>query len=178
MSNIDPQKFKKNLIEESRELVFLIIYLTLFLNSLSIYRSLLLKEDILNFFHLGYNFVEAILLAKIILLGEMFHLGEKYSKKALIIPTIYKAALFSVFIFIFTSLEHFVAGYFEGKHFHLLWTEFTHQNIMESLGRLHIAFLFLILLFSFLEISNYFGSERVFKLFFCRSKDSDTTPQL
>ncbi len=162
------EQLKEKFLEETRELVFLTIYLTIFLNSLSIYRALVLNENIFDFFHIGYNFIEALLLSKIILLGKMFQLGERYANSALCIPTIYKASLFSIFVFIFSVLEHFVAGILERRHLNTIWKEFTGQGINEIFGKLLIAFLFFILLFSFLELSRVIGQEKVYRLFFRR----------
>ena len=146
------EQLKEKLFQETRELVFLTIYLTLFLTSLSIYHALVLNEGLLNWFHFGYNFIEALLLSKIILLGKMFHLGERYANKSLVIPTIYKASVFSIFVFVFSVLEHFVAGYIKGKHFEVIWRELTDQGINEICGKLLITFLFFILLFEFFGI--------------------------
>jgi hypothetical protein len=169
MHSLKKEQLKEKFFQETRELVFLTIYLILFLNSLSIYRALILNDDLFNFFHFGYNFIEALLLSKIILLGKMFQLGERYANRSLAIPTIYKATVFSIFVSVFSVLEHFVAGFFEGKHPEAIWKEITDQGINEICGRLLITFLFFILLFSFLELSRVIGEEKIYRLFFRRT---------
>lgn len=159
---------KTQILHETRELVFLAGFLTLFLNSLSIYRSIILNENIFNYFHIGYNFVEALLLSKIILLGKFLKLGERYSEKSLIIPTIYLSFVFSIFVFLFSLIEHFFMGFMEGKSVSTLLNQLTDQSVNEDVGKLLIAFLFFILLFSFLELRRVFGEEKFFALFFSR----------
>lgn len=166
---IKPEMQKKAL-EEARELIFLTVFLTLFLNSLTIYRSLILNVNIFSFFHMGYNFLEAFILAKIIAIGKMFHLGEKYNHRSLIIPSVYMAAVFSVFVFIFSVIEHFFVGMIERKKIAILWSEFAGQGINEIIGKLIISFFVLILLFCFLQISRIYGEHKLFKLFFYRDK--------
>ncbi len=163
-------EIKKEIVQETRELVFLALYLVLFLNSLAIYRSIVLGENIFSVFHFGYNLVEALLLAKIILLGKMMHLGERFAEKSLFIPTLYKAVIFCFFVFVFSILEHFILGFIDGKKIEVVWNEFASQGINEIAGKLLIAFLVFILLFSFMEIIRVFGQEKVFNLFFRRNK--------
>lgn len=159
---------KASILRETRELLFLTLYLTLFLSSLTIYRSIVLELNIMSYFRFGYNFVEALILAKVILLGQMLKLGNKYADRSLIIPTLYKAVVFSLFVFVFKSLEHFVLGFFRGHSFFLLVEQFTKQKLIESVGILLIIFLFFILLFSFQELKRVVGDEKVFNLFFRR----------
>lgn len=160
---LDRQKFKKKAAEELRQLLFLTIYLTLFFNSLTIYKSLILQQNIFSYFHMGYNFFEALILAKIIMIGNMLKIGEKYTNSSLAIPTLYKALTFSLFTFLFTGLEHVVLSLFEGQPI-----TFPTPNV--DIGHLLIAFLFFIPLFSFLELSREIGHDRTFKLFFHRTK--------
>lgn len=161
---------KAMIVRETKKLVFLTVYLTLFLSSLTVYHSLILHGDILTYFRFGYNFVEALVLAKIILLGQMLKLGDKYEEKSLIIPVLYKAVVFSLFVFLFTGLEHFVLGLFKGDDLLLLWKEFTEQKWIEAIGKLLITFIFFIPLFSFLELKRIVGDDKVFALFFRRNK--------
>lgn len=171
MDKTKKDAFREKIVHEIRELVFLTIYIALFLNSLTIYRSLILNKEIFTFFHIGYNIVEALLLAKIILLGKLFKLGERYRDKPLIIPTVYKAAIFSFFVLIFGILEHFVGGFFEGKELILMNKEFMSRALNENAGKLLITFFVFILLFSFVEISRVFGEKKLFNLFFSQNKD-------
>ncbi len=165
---MDKSKLKDKIIHEAYKLLFLAIYLCLFLSSLSIYRNLILNKDLFNFFHIGYNFVEALLLAKIILLGEMLHLGKKYSDKPLIIPTLYNAFIFTIFVFLFSIAEHFVLGIIERKEMILIWQELYTHALYQIMSKLLITFIFFILLFSFLETSRVIGEQKLFNLFFRR----------
>lgn len=152
---------------ETRVLIFLAVYLTLFLNALHLYRSLILGQGSVSFYHVGYNIVMAVVLAKIILLGRMLKLGEKYSDLPLIVPALYKAAIFTIFVLGFTLLEHFVFGMIEGKGWEGVWQEFASK---QNLGKVLITFLVFILLFSFLQLSRVIGEEKFFNLFFTRKK--------
>jgi hypothetical protein len=174
MDNAKKEILKEKLLHETFELIFLTVYLTLFLISLLIYRALVLNEEIFNFFHIGYNFIEALLLAKIILLGKMFQLGNRYANRSLVIPTIYKASVFSIFVFFFSILEHFAEGFFKGSHFSTIWKALINQGFNEICGKLLIAFLFFILLFSFMELSRVIGEDKVYRLFFRRSNTPGT----
>lgn len=156
---------KEKIIHETRLLVFLTLYLVLFLNALTIFRNLVLNEQILSYFHFGKNAVEAVILAKIILLGMMLKLGEGYADKPLIIPVLFKAAIYSCFVFVFDFLEHVVIGFFKGTKTIDVWREFASHGLNVNLGKLAITFLFFILLFSLLEIARVIGEQKFFRLF-------------
>lgn len=166
------QNIKNTVAEEARQLILLALYLTLFLNSLTVYKSLILEQNLFSFFHLGYNFFEALLLAKIILLGNMLKLGNRYSEKDLIIPTFYKALVFSLFVFFFTAFEHLILGLIKGQPIDLVWREWTEHRLIEGVGKLLIAFICFIMLFSFMELSRVIGQDRVYKLFFRRNQNN------
>ena len=163
-------ELKEKIVHETRELVFLTIYLTLFLTSLTIYHSMILGENLLSFFHVGYNFIEALILAKVILLGQIFNLGERFAEKSLVIPVVYKAVLFTLLIGVFSFLEHVVKGFLKGQQGADIWRDFASHGLNESLGKLAIAFIVLILLFSFLETVRVIGEEKIYNLFIRRNR--------
>lgn len=156
---------KEKIIHETRLLAFLTLYLVLFLNALTIYRSLVLNEPMLTYFHFGKNVIEAVVLAKIILLGIMLKLGERYADKPLVVPVLFKAALYSCFVFVFDFLEHVFIGFFKGEKAIDVWREFATQGININAGKLMISFLFFILLFSILEVARVIGVQKFFRLF-------------
>ncbi|MCE5318621.1 MAG: hypothetical protein LLG04_14815 [Parachlamydia sp.] len=156
---------KEKILHEIRMFIFLTIYLVLFLNSLTIFRNLVLNEQILSYFYFGKNLIEAAILAKIILLGIMLKLGERYAEKPLIIPVLFKAAIFSCFVFVFDLLEHFVIGFFKGEKAVTVWKDFANHGLNMHLGKLAITFLFFILLFSLLEIARVIGEQKFIRLF-------------
>ena len=90
---------KSSMIHEIRTFIILTLYLTLFFCALTMYRRFILADETLGAFRYGYNLFEAMILAKIILLGQMLKLGSnKFLDHPLIFPTLYKSAIFCLFV--------------------------------------------------------------------------------
>ena len=56
-----------------------------------------------------------MIIAKVILIGNMLNFSRRFENKPLIVLVIYRSILFSVFVLLFGVLEHFVEGWFHRK---------------------------------------------------------------
>ena len=168
VKKVDRQKQKVKLVHEVKRFLFYWLFLALFLCAFTIYRNLLLAEYSIDYFHYGYNVFEAMILAKIILLGQYFHLGEyRFQEKPLIFPTVYKAILFSILVVIFTSIESILHGYIHGKDLAVVYHEFLSTSIYEHCARGLVMFFFFIIFFAFIAVEEVVGEGKLFNLFFC-----------
>lgn len=149
-------------------------FFTLFFCAFSTYRRLILGEYAISYIHFGYSFVESLILAKVILIGEMFGLGERFSNKPLIIPTLYKTLVFTLFVLAFGIFEHFFMGFITGKNMTIVYQELIDKGIDEILMRMLVMFFVFILFFAFLEIGQVLGDNKLFNLFL-RGKDKNAS---
>ena len=58
--------------------------------------------------------IEALILAKVIMIGDVVRLGRGLEQKPLIFPTLYKTLVFTLFVAVFTVLEHVIKWALEG----------------------------------------------------------------
>ena len=65
----------------------------------------------------GLAVIEALILAKVIMIGAVFRLGRGLEQKPLIYPTLYKTAVFTLFLGIFTVIENVVKVLWRGTGF-------------------------------------------------------------
>lgn len=165
--------WKQRFLHEMRVYVFLTLFLTLFLCSLSSYRRLILGESAIDFVRYGYNFVEAMILAKIILLGRFFKLGERYLDKSLIFPTIYGAVIMTCFVVVFAAAEKFVTGFFEGKMMADVYHHLLTHGFREVVGVGPVFFFFFIVFFAFIQLERVIGEDKLFNLFFNRKNTGE-----
>lgn len=161
----DKAHLKKKILHELRLFLIYFIFLTLFLWTFTMYRRLILNEYQIGYLHYSYNFLEALVLSKIILIGQTFKLGERFSDQPLIIPTLYKTVIFSLFVLIFTIIEEFVVGYIRGKDFARIYQEFALIGFDEIVARVLVMFFVFILFFAFLEIGRVMGEDNLLNLF-------------
>lgn len=166
---------KKKLAQEMRLFLIYASYLIFFFCSMITYRRLLLGEYSISYFHYGYGVVQALILAKIILVGEALGLGEKFSKKPLIIPTFYKAIIFGFFVLIFNLFEHFLTGYLHGIAPGKVYQDLLAKGMDQILAEALVVFFAFIPFFAFVETGRVLGEGKLINLFISR-KDSDLTP--
>jgi hypothetical protein len=171
--NNEKQSWFSKLLIEIRTYYMLSLFLFLFLCSLSFYKNLILEKDSLSNIQYWYNFVEALILAKILLIGMFLRLGERFLERSLIIPTIYKTIVFCLFIIFFAFLEHFVVGLLSGKGLSELSATITYKYFIGIMGRIPIFISVSLPLFGLMEVSRIMGKNRLFTLFFRRSQYDD-----
>jgi hypothetical protein len=159
---------KSRLVAETKSLLGVWFYLALLLGSFATYRRLLLAEYHISFFRYGFSIVEAFVLAKVIILGRMMGLGERYLHRPLIVPTLYKTMGFSILVFAFTILEHLVLGRWHGKGPAEVMSEVMNQSIWSILAQVLVLYIALVPLFAVWEMERVLGEGILFDLFFKR----------
>lgn len=164
---------KQRIYEEFVRYWIYTAFLTLFFLAFSIYRELIVGENPVDYFRFGYDLFQSMILAKIILIGQTFHLGEKYSNRPLIIPTVYKTLVFTFFVLTFMILESFVMGFVHGKNMHLIFQKLIDSDINEILAKILIMLFFFAFFFAFLELDRYLGGSKLLNLFFNKKSAND-----
>lgn len=160
--------FTKKFYDEMVKFYIYALFFALFFTAFTIYRQLILEEYINSYWHLGSGVIQALIIAKLIILGEVLHLGKKYENAPLIIPTLFKAVIFSIFVLLLTVLEHFVVGYFTGKTWAVIYDHLIEKGIYEILARVYVMFFVFVLFFGFKETGRVIGDRRLYELFFKR----------
>jgi hypothetical protein len=161
----------KQKIKKETQLFFLYtLFLTLCLCAFTTYRRLVLGEYAISYTHYGFSVIEALILAKVILIGQSLGIGKRFEDKPLIIPTLYKTFIFSFFVLIFSVLEHFIIGFIHGKDIAKIYQEFVTTGLREILARILIMFFAFVFFFAFLETAEVLGEKKLFNLFFKQNR--------
>ena len=163
------RSLKEKALEELREFWIISIYLIVFLGCFNLYRRLVLTDAGVPVFSYGFRLIEALIVAKIILIGEAFGLGRQYENRPLVIAVLRKALLFGVFIAAFNLLERGVEGYFHAGHDWAGALEAIRSvGIYEMLARTLVMMIALIPFFGFVELGRVLGPGKLSALFFGR----------
>jgi hypothetical protein len=109
-----PATLKQRAAREMEEYLVVALFLFALLGALTAYRRILMSEVGLSYLHYGYAAVQALVLAKIILIGEVLHLGERFQGKPLIVSALYKSIFFGVLALLAHALEHVIRALVEG----------------------------------------------------------------
>ena len=151
---------------EFEKLGVIALYLFLTLTALGIYKRYVLRGFEVFNFKLGYNAVEALILGKVILIGDLMHLGKGFNGYPAAVPTAVKALLFSVLAAIFSVLEVFVEKIFHDGDADAAWRDVVALDRGHLAVETVVAFLLFIPLFAMWEIAGDMGEENLIKRFF------------
>jgi hypothetical protein len=163
VDNSERTSLKQKAAHELVQLVAIFLYLAFFFCALATYSMLLLKEFNVLYFTYGFALINALVIAKVILIGEYAHLGKKHEAKPLLQAAIYKAFLFTSLVFGFHVVEEVIKLLLHREN---LARALHEIRIDDLLGRSLVVFCTLITLFAFRELQRVLGEDNFRALFF------------
>lgn len=156
------------------------LYLWLCLGSFTMYRRLVIDETGGAYLHYGIALVEALIIAKVVLIGSMFDFSKRFDHKPLIVPVAYKSLLFALLVLLFSVLEHIVKGWFHKQGLLGGLREIAGLGAYELGARVLVLVVALVPFFAFTEIARALGERKLAELFFSRrevlGEGQDPTP--
>ena len=171
---MDTSKAKTVAVREMKDVIVVSTFILAFFLSFTTYRMYLAG----NFENATFNYatalVNALVLAKVILIGEAIRLGRPFEDRRLIVPTIHKAAMFTLFYLLFHAIEEGVRGLFKGEDLRAV----IHSMATAETGK-ETFFRALVFFFAFIPFFALRETERVmnvdgFGLFFGRRQPPPT----
>jgi hypothetical protein len=159
---------KRKAIHEAMEFAWVFAFLAFFFCALVTYSTLLLREFHIRYLSYAFALLNALVIAKVILLGELAHFGKKYEARPLLLSAIYKAFLFSLLVFGFHFVEEAIKGLLHGVS---VARTFHEIRIDDLLGRSIVIFCVFIPLFAFREFRRVLGEDKFYHLLF-RSRET------
>jgi len=150
--NSEKKSLKQRAAHEFREVVILTAYLAFFFLALATYSAFLPGQ-----FH-----INALVIAKVILIGEALHAGTRYEGRApLLHSAIWKAFVFGFLVFASHILEEIIKNLIHGK---AAMAAFHEIHLEVLLSRAVVIFLTFIPLFLFRELRRVVGEEKFMTL--------------
>jgi hypothetical protein len=171
VENSKKSTFKQKATHELKDFAGISIYLAFFFCSVAAYSALLLNQFHVSYFVYGSALINALVIAKIILIGEYARLGKHHETKPLFQSAIYKAFLFSLLVFGFHIVEEVIKVLWHGES---MVSAFHKVRIDELLARTLIVFCTFIPLFAFRELRRVMGEEKFRDLFFRTGAEAET----
>jgi hypothetical protein len=168
--------WKRKLFLEMTAYWINVVYLTLLFAVFTSYRRLILAHYNIGYANWGVSFLKALVLAKVIMIGGLVHLGRRLEHKPLILPTLFQSALFTCWVTLFALVESTVRGVLHGKGVagaleHLL-AEGTHEFYAKCL----VVFVAFIPFFAFKELARVLGKGIIWDLFFRQGPGAAAKP--
>lgn len=157
------QILKRRVTHELEQFAILTTYLAFFFCTLSTYSMLLLNKLHISYFAYGTALINALLTAKVILIGEALNAGKKFEGKALLYSAAWKAFVFGWLVFALHLLEEMIKFLIHRKNV----VEALHEiRLDDLLMRTIVIMLTFVPLFVFREMRRVMGEERLRKLLF------------
>ena len=171
VANMNEKNKKKAAVKQKviRELIdywVTFLYLVLFFGTFAWYRRFILAEYGIPYLHYGAAVIEALILAKVILIGDALNLAHGLEEKPLFIRTLYKTVVFTLFVGVFGVLEHTIGALLHGKGWAGGFEELKGEGLYELLARCLVTFFAFIPFFAFKELERLLGEGSIRKLFF------------
>jgi hypothetical protein len=167
MLNEKITRIRESSVAEGKKLFWIFAYLWVLLGLLSVHKSIVLNEPNL-IYHQGFAFINAGLLAKVMLTAEMFHVADNLKNKPLIYPIMFKSAIYSIILVSFYIIEETLIGMWHGKTAMESIPDVGGGSLKGILVVGLMMFVVLIPFFALKEISRAIGDDNLYELFFVR----------
>jgi len=157
------QVLKRRVAHELEQFAILTAYLAFFFCALSTYSMLLLNKLHISYFAYGTALINALLTAKVILIGEAVNAGRKFEDKALLYSAAWKAFVFGWLVFALHLCEEMIKYLIHGKS---VAGALHDIRLDDLLMRTIVIILTFIPLFVFREMRRVMGEEHLRNLLF------------
>jgi hypothetical protein len=154
---------KERFIDEMKDYLNISAYLAVLFCTLTAYTMLISRHaEIDSTLTFGFALLNALVIGKVILIGEMMKLGHGTEGRPLYQTILLKSFLFGLLIFAFHVLEEFVKRLIH----HLPAGTVLHEVNLEQLAARSLVILIaLIPLFAFRELARILGEKQLHQLF-------------
>jgi cytochrome c oxidase subunit IV len=160
------QTLKQKAVHEVKGYLVISFYLFVVFSLFVIYTSVILAEHHIDFALHGFALINALALAKVILIAQELHLFDWFRDAPLIYPTLLKSFVFTIVLACFKIAEEAVIGGFHRKSFHESTDVIAGASWKGDLTLVFLLFVVLIPFFGFTELRRVFGEDRMVGVFF------------
>lgn len=118
ISDEQKRKVKEKAATELKKYVAIALYLWVLFSLFEIHRFAVLREFHLGSvsgYRIGFAAINALIIAKVILIGEAFHFGENLGPKSVFWFAVFKSVIFAGLTVSFEIVEEVITGLIHGK---------------------------------------------------------------
>ena len=158
------ESLKEKAIAEMKIYIAITLYLWVVLALFALYKRALLNENGIDYWRQGYAIVNALILGKVLLIGEMLKLGDKLRKLALVWVVLGRTVLFTALLMVFHVIEETIHAAIKGLPFGESIMSIGGGSWFGMFVYAAIMFVMLIPLAAFRELSFVLGTDVMWKL--------------
>lgn len=160
------QGLKQRVFLEIKEGLIIILYLWAVFGLLVLHKSMILAEHHIDFAYHGLALINALALAKVMLVARKLDLSTRMKEAPLIYPTLLKSAFFAVVLACFKILEGAAIGLYRHESFQQSNSEFGGGTWQGMLTLALLVFVMLIPFVGYGELQRVLGEGNLERIFF------------
>ena len=164
MTHEEKPGWKKRSLDELRTLSITVMYIWVLLSVFTLHREIILANYHINYSaKFGFAFINAVILAKFMWLGEILHAEKKAAGKALLYSMLWNSALFTVILMVCHLLEEALVKVWHGQSFAASFSE-TVADPREIFAPMLLMFVVLIPFFFSKGLIEILGKDEIKRL--------------
>jgi len=164
---------KQRVVSELKELVVISVYLFIAFSALLFYKAALLHAEGIPFAPFGFAAAKAVICAKFVLLGNAFHLGDRFKTWPLIWRIVHRSLVFVVLLVVLNAIEEVIVGYFHHRSVTDSLGEIAGGTMQQWIASAVILLLVFIPFFAFRLLGELVGEENLVQAFLGRRRGAE-----
>jgi hypothetical protein len=165
----------KRLIDETKEFIVIAVYLGICFIALAYLKASILRAEGVPFAPFGFAVAKALICAKFVLLGRMFHLGEWSKHLPLIWSTLHRSFVFLILLLLLNALEEIIVGLFHHRAVSASIAELGGGTLDQLVATSIVMLLVLIPFFAFRSLGEVVGEHNLVRVFLWPRKRTESS---
>jgi hypothetical protein len=158
---------KQKAANEMRRFLVMAAYLWVLFALFSLHQTIVLAKEGINYREQGFAIVNALMLAKVMLVAESFHVGRRFEDRPLVYPILYQSIEFAFLFIGFHIAERVLVGVlWDGQTVAASFPEIGGGSLKGIASAGVIIFVTLIPFFAFKELGRIVGGRELQALVF------------
>ena len=167
------RKLLTRVIDEAKKFAGMALYLWVLFGLFVLHERIVLAKHNIDYKFYGFAVVNALVLAKVMLIAEDLGLGERFKSRPLVYPILYKSVLFAIVFLCFDVIEEVLVGVVQGKTIFASVPSIGGGSASGIISVGVIIAVALIPFFAFREVGRAIGERELRALLFTRGRQVD-----
>ncbi len=161
-------------VGELKQFLIITLYLWAMLALFNFHKTIVLEQNHIDYQSQGFAIVNALILAKVMLVAEGLRLGNRFKDHPLIYAVLYKSFAFAVVLVCFHIVEGVAVALLRSQPLTENLAEFGGGGLKGIVSVGAILFVALIPFFMFREVARVIGADQLWQLLFSRGTKTFT----
>lgn len=168
-----PSSAKQHVLTSLHRFLIMFAYLLVIMAMFQLHEIVILRQHNIPYTRFGFAVVKALILAKVMLLGDEVKLGTRLKAQSVITRVIGRSVLFTILFIAFDLIEQIVRALFTGRD---ITISDPGGSMLASLIIATITCVALVPYFTFVELGRLMGTDKLTGLVFSNAKHADDEP--